>query len=130
MYLVKCEKILEKKENIPVFGSLLDSINDISNLDYQKKIWIKYEDLSIVDSYDDTTMYFFEDGDALIEAYEAGRVEMSDKQYQMLKTLYQMVDEYDDLMDRPETDEGIVNDPRWSKVGEYAKLVYEELKKS
>lgn len=120
----------EKKENAAAFQSLIETLESLISRDFQARQWVAREDPKIASCFHNDTMYFFEDGDALIEAYEAGRVEMSDKQYQMLKTLYQMVNEYDDLMDRPETDEGIVNDPRWSKVREYAKLVYEELKKS
>jgi hypothetical protein len=72
-------------------------------------------------------MYFFEDTYSILK--DISNMIISEKEFQMLKTLYEMVDEYDDLADRPDTDEGIVNDPRWAKVREYAKLVYEELKK-
>lgn len=117
------------KENVPAFQSLMNTLQSLLSRDYQARQWVAREGSGISSCFYNDTLYFLEDSDALIEAYEAGRVEMTDKQYQMLKKLYEMVDEYDDLMDRPRTDEGIVNDPRWGKVREYAKVVYEELKK-
>ena len=115
----------ERCEKITDFLWLIEKVWCISNANYQEWIWVKHETLDIVDSYDDTTMYFLEDVEDVLEARD--RIEITDSQYEALKKLYEMVDAYDDLIDRPDNDEGIVNDPRWHKIREYAKQVYKKL---
>ena len=117
----------ERCEKITDFLWLIKKIWCISNADYQEWIWVKHETLEIVDSYDDTVMYFIEDTDGVIEARDAGRVEMTDNQYHMLKKLYDMVESYDTNNNRPDEDKDIVNDPDWGEIRKYAKLVYKEL---
>ena len=119
----------ERCEKITDFLWLIRCIWNISNADYQESISVKHETLEIVDSYDDTIMYFIEDTDGIIEARDAGRIEMTDHQYHMLKKLYDMVDAYDMDDKRPNNDKEIANDPEWDEVRDYAKLVYEELTK-
>jgi hypothetical protein len=117
----------ERCEKITDFLWLIKKIWCISNADYQEWIWVKHETLEIVDSYDDTVMYFIEDTDGVIEARDAGRVEMTDNQYHMLKKLYDMVESYDTNNNRPDEDKDIVNDPDWGEIRKYAKSVYREL---
>lgn len=54
---------------------------------------------------------------------------ISKKGFEMLRNLYTMIEDYDMSEERPNTDEEIVNDPKWGEIREYAKLVYEELQK-
>ena len=117
----------EQCEKITDFLWLIGCIWCISNADYQEWIWVKHETLEIVDSYDDTVMYFIEDTDRAIDARDAGRVEMTDNQYHMLKKLYDMVESYDTNNNRPDEDKDIVNDPEWGEIRKYATLVYNEL---
>ena len=117
----------EIPSRISDFEFMLYKINCISNLEYQERIWVRHEDLNIIDSYDDTTMNFEEDAYAILEARKAGRVEMTDTQYDMLKKLYEMVEDYDMSQDRPDEDKEIINDPRWHKIRQYAKGAYDEL---
>ena len=117
----------EQCEKITDFLWLIGCIWCISNADYQEWIWVKHETLEIVDSYDDTVMYFIEDTDRAIDARESGLIEMTDTQYHMLKKLYDMVESYDTNNNRPDEDKDIVNDPEWGEVRKYAKLVYKEL---
>ena len=72
-------------------------------------------------------MYFIEDTDRAIDARDAGRIEMTDNQYHMLKKLYDMVESYDTNNNRPDEDKDIVNDPDWGEIRKYAKSVYREL---
>lgn len=116
-----------KRKTVKDVGIVLDMIKSISDEEYQNYIWVEHLDDNIVDSYDDTTMYFLEDGEAALEAREEGRIDMTDKQYEMFKKLYEMVDAYDMSDDRSETDREIVEDPKWHEIRDYAKLVYKEL---
>ena len=116
-----------KKRTIKDVGIVMDTIKNISDREYQNSIWVNHNNPNIIDSYDDTTMYFCEEGLAAIEARDAGRIEMTDNQYDMLKKLFEMVDAYDLCEIRPDLDKDIVNDPRWHEIRDYAKLVYKEL---
>ena len=116
----RCEKVID-------FLWLIKKVWCISDADYQDRIWVKHETLEIVDSYDDTTMYFIEDSDVVLSGRDAGRIEMTDAQYTLLKKLNEMVEAYDTSQERPDEDKDIVNDPNWHEIRKYAKLVYEEL---
>ena len=98
-----------KKKSICDVGIVLKTIKNISNEDYQNEIWIKHSNQKIIDSYDDTIMYFCEEGMAALKAKDANRISMTDKQYTMFKTLYNMIDTYDMSDDRPELDKDILN---------------------
>ena len=116
----------KKRMKITEVGVVVDTIKKISDKDYQKRIWVRHEDMDkIVDSYDDTTMYFGEDSDAVLKY--ADEIEMTDKQHEMLKKLNEMVTAYDMSDERPDEAKEIVEDPKWDEIRSYAKLVYEEL---
>jgi len=125
----KYQELDERCEEIADFLWLIKKIWCISNADYQKRIWVDHETLDIVDSYDDTIMYFVEDTDRALSGRDAGRIKMTDNQCHMLKILYDMIDTYDMNDERPDHDKDIVNDPKWHEIRNYAKLVYEELTK-
>lgn len=130
--LDKHPELNEKNNEVTDFLVLIKYIWRISDHDYQERIWVQHETLEIVDSFCDTTMYFCEDADAVLEAYEEGRVKMTDQQHMMLKKLYEMVDNYEPHPEIPDKfrrcrDQQIVNDPNWHKIRDFAKLVYEEL---
>lgn len=118
------------RDRITDFIWVIEKIWCISNAEYQERIWVRHEDMGkIVDSYDDTTMYFLEEAYAVLEGRNEGHIEMTDRQYQMLKNFYDMVDVYDSSEKRPDSDAETVADPKWHRIREYAKLVYEELTK-
>ena len=119
--------MLEKKENVPAFQSILETLESMINEEYQSRQWVAREDPHNYSCYDNDTMYFLEDGEAVLDARDANRIEMTERQYKMLKKLYEMVDEYDSSRDRPTTDKEIIDDPEWGKIRDYAKLVYKEL---
>ena len=121
--------VKQKKETVPAFGSILDTIKEIADYNYQLHQWIARENPKDYGCYENAIMYFLEDGEAVFDAWNAGRIEMTDTQYHMLKTLYDMVDVYDRSDKRPDTDKDIVNDPEWHRIRNYAKLAYEELAK-
>ena len=69
-YQELCEhpELNERCKKITDFLWLIEKVWCISNADYQEWIWVKHETLEIVDSYDDTVMYFIEDTDRAIDA--------------------------------------------------------------
>lgn len=115
------------------FFHLIRTIWVISNKEYQERFWVRQELPMRGDNFMETMETFIGDSEAVLEARDAGRVKMTDKQRDMLKNLYEMIDVFEDDPETPEdlgygeNDESIVNDPKWHKVREYAKLVYMEL---
>ncbi|MCB1107650.1 MAG: hypothetical protein KDK76_06115 [Chlamydiia bacterium] len=117
----------KEKKVVPAFASVIEIIREISNYEYQSHQWVARENPKDYGCYENTIMYFLEDGEAVLNARDTGRIEMTDSQYAMLKRLYDMVDGYDRSEKRPDDDKGIVDDPEWHKIRDYAKLVYKNL---
>ena len=122
----------QPRTKITDFRTLIVEIWKISNKEYQERFWVRQELPMRGDNFMETVMTFNEDTRAVLDTSDYA-VEMTDKQRDMLKNLYDMIDIFEDDPETPEdlgygeNDEAIVNDPKWHKVREYAKLVYMEL---
>jgi hypothetical protein len=62
--------------------SVLETIECVSNKNYQKRVWIRGEGPE-VDDFDETCCNFFGDGDPLLENYKEFGI--TENQYQILK---------------------------------------------
>jgi len=120
---------MKRKEKAPAFLAIIDTIKEISDKKYQTCQWVARKNSKDYACYENAVMYFIEDTDAVLESRNDSDIQLTNMQYQMLKKLYDMVDIYDSSEDRPESDAEIVADPKWHRIREYAKLVYEELTK-
>ena len=115
------------------FTVLITNIWKISNRDYQERFWVRQELPMRGDNFMETTMTFNQHVRGVSEAKDLGLVKMDEKQYEMLMKLYNMIDEFEADPDTPpdpgygENDKEIVADPRWDKIRNFAKEVYEEL---
>jgi len=80
----------------------------------------------------ETMETFLGDGRAVLDTSDYA-VEMTTKQREMLQKFYTMMEDYewdDDTPDDPGygiNDAAIIEDPKFDKCRQYAKLVYEEL---
>lgn len=119
----------QKKATVPAFSSIIETIQEISDESYQLQQWVFRKNPKDYACYDNAIIYFLEDCTAIFKSWDAHRISMTDKQYIMLKTLYNMINTYDMSDARPELDKDIVNDPKWHEIRDYAKLVYDELTK-
>ncbi|MDN3508817.1 MAG: hypothetical protein P0S93_02150 [Candidatus Neptunochlamydia sp.] len=124
------KSILYQPTKITDFLSLLCCIWRISNKAYQEEFWGKQGQWG--DNYMETMEIFFGDSEAVLEANDAGRVSISPNQRKMLQELCNRIDRFFADPETPESeygenDKAMINDPKWQKIGEYAKLVYEEL---
>ena len=111
------------------FSGLYYEIWKISNKSYQEGYWGKQGQWG--DNYGETTLTFYEDVEAVLDTSDYA-VEMTTKQREMLTELLRIVEDYDGDKNTPlsrygENDLAIINDPRWQKIGRYARKVYEEL---
>jgi len=104
----------------------------ISNKDYQERFWVRQELPMKGDTFSETTMTFEDTAEGILDADSF--IRMTKKQRAMLTQLFHLVEDYKSALDTPrsrygEKDEEIVNDPRWDKVRNFAKEVYDELTK-
>ena len=137
----KSRKRLERERNqkevysynptkITDFLPLIHCIWKISNKGYQEQYWGKRGQWG--DNYMETLETFSGDARASLKTNKEELITMTPKQREMLQKLYDMIDFFTEDPEAPgsdygENDEAIVNDPKWLKIGEYAKIVYEEL---
>lgn len=126
------KETLYNPTRITDFIQLFRVIWIISSKAYQEKHWILQQPPIVGDNYMETMETFLSDGRAVLKANDVGRVSMSSKQREMLQELYNMIDAFTEDPEAPasdygENDEAIVKHPKWHKIQDYAKLVYEEL---
>ena len=119
--------------HIEDFYPLYLAIWKISSKPYQEEFWGKQGQWG--DNFMETMETFLGDAEGVLEANNPPSdppIQMTQKQRKMLQELCNKIDKFWADPDTPaseygENDEAIINDPKWQKIGEYAKLVYEEL---
>ena len=132
-FITKNEDLPPPPTKITDFLQLIRTTWVISNKEYQDRFWVRQELPMRGDNYMETMETFLWDGEAVLKANEAGRVSMTEKQRKMLLKLYNMADDFDGDPTTPDdpgygvNDPAIVVDPKWDKVRQYARLVYEEI---
>ena len=87
---------IDKKQ---ILTSVLETIEGISNKEYQKRVWIRGEGPE-VDDFDETCCNFFGDGDPLLENYKD--FEITESQYQLLKKFRDNFRTFSDENDWPQ----------------------------
>lgn len=104
-----------------ILTSVLETIEGISDKEYQKRVWIRGEGPE-VDDFDETCCNFFGDGDPLIENYKD--FGLTDKQYHLL---VKFRDEFDAFCYGPALKhylpEEFIDTPEWARIMEMAKEV-------
>ena len=104
-----------------ILVSCLETIKDISDKEYQKRVWIRGEGPE-VDDFDETVCDFFGDGDPIIENYKD--FEITDRQYHLL---VKFRDEFDAFCRGPALEyylpQLFIDTPEWEKITEMAKEV-------
>ena len=109
--------IFMNKNRKQILASCLDVVTGISDKEYQKRVWIRGEGTQ-VDDFDETCCNFFGDGDPLIEHYKD--FEITESQYQLLKTFRDEFRIFSDANDLPQE---FIDTPEWEKIMNLAKEV-------
>lgn len=99
--------------------SVLETIEGISDKEYQKRVWIRGEG-NQVDDFDETCCNFFGDGDPLIEQYKDFGI--TESQYHLLKKFRDEFRVFSDENDWPSV---FIDKPEWEKIMNLAKRVLE-----
>lgn len=106
-----------------VLKRFLETIEVISNSDYQYRIWVKGLGPE-VNSYADTICDFFDDLEA-IEEYKS-KLGISDKQYQLIIQLRDALEIFsDEVPGMADPEKEILPNPEWNKIQKLAKEVLE-----
>lgn len=104
-----------------ILNSVLETIEGISNKDYQKKIWIRGEGPE-VDDFDETVCNFFQDGNGVIQNYQDFGITKNQHQ-----KLVKFRDKFNEFCRGPALSyylpEKFIDTPEWEKIMRMAKEV-------
>ncbi len=109
--------MLTNKAKKQILTSVLETINNISDKKYQKKIWIHGEGPE-VDDFDETCCNFFGDGDPLLENYKD--FGLTEFQYLVLKKFRNNFRSFSDKHYHPSE---FIDTPEWNEIIKIAKEV-------
>jgi hypothetical protein len=109
--------MLTDKDRKQILTSVLETIEGVSDKEYQKRVWIRGEGPE-VDDFDETCCNFFGDGDPLLENYK--KFELTKDQYFLLKKFR---DEFRAFSDENDLPEEFIDSPEWEKSIRMAKEV-------
>lgn len=98
----------------------LKIIFDISDIGYQRRIWVRNEGPECQD-FDGAVNDFFDVGDPILEQYQAFGI--TENQYQILKRLRDEFKKFSKYNDLPQL---FIDTPEWIKITLMAKKVLEE----
>ena len=91
---------------------LLGTIKDISDKEYQRRVWIRGEGPE-VDNFDETVCFFFDDVEEIMEKFR--QYGLTKNQYQILK---EFRDKFEDFVDNRThyLPEDFIDTPWWQKI--------------
>lgn len=100
-----------------ILNEYLRNISHISDIEYQRRVWIRGEGPEVND-FDEAVCHFFDDGDPIIDDYkEFGINEM---QYALLINFRE---EFENFSKEHYSPQDFINTPEWRKITEMAKEV-------
>jgi hypothetical protein len=103
-----------------ILTSVLETIEGISDKEYQKRIWIRGEGPE-VDDFTETTCHFFEELDGILEKYKD--FEINNRQYYLLIKLRDRFDIFIKNPKRGYLPQEFIDTPEWNTITEMAKEV-------
>jgi hypothetical protein len=93
-----------------ILKCLLETIEGISDKEYQKRVWIRGEGPE-VDDFDETVCHFFQEGDGVIEKYK--EFGLTEQQYQVLNKFRDQFQAFSDENDFPQE---FIETSEWKKI--------------
>ena len=108
--------MLTKEARKKILQSFLETIEWISDKEYQRRAWIRGEPPGT--DFDETVNFFFDDGDPLLEHYKDFGI--TDSQYQILKKFR---DRFYDFSRKNDWPPFFIDTPEWNEIVEMAKEV-------
>lgn len=100
-----------------ILNSVLETIEGISNKNYQERVWIRGEGPE-VDDFDETACHFLHEGSGVLEKYKD--FEISEAQYLQLKKFRE---KFEAFSDEHSYEPAFIDTPEWDEIREMAKDV-------
>jgi len=120
--------MINKKSHFFYNSIIHDVIKEISDINFQKRIWIRGEGPEC-SSFGEVVNNFFDYYEALDNIHlNYKEYNLTKQQYLKLDALYKKFDEYFDIS--PENEDEVIQDPRWHEIVAFAKDVYADLSKN
>jgi len=110
------------KDREGVLRRFLETIAEISDKNFQERIWIKGIGPEC-SSFEEAICDFFDDGEPILKNYKEFGI--TDKQYEEVIQLRNELEKYCDKTPEIVYEEEILADPEWYKIQEMAKKVLE-----
>ncbi|NGX37736.1 MAG: hypothetical protein K1000chlam2_00898 [Chlamydiae bacterium] len=111
--------MLTDKDRKQILANFLETIEGISDKEYQKRVWIRGEGPE-VDDFTETVCHFFDDGDPILKKYKEYNI--IEKQYRLLVQFRKEFESFVDG-DRPYLPEEFIDTPEWKQIMSLAKNV-------
>jgi len=109
--------MLTNEDKKYILLSLLENIEDISDKEYQSRVWIRGEGPE-ADDFTETVCLFFDYGEGIIEEYREFGI--TESQYKILKEFSDQFEEFSDNNDFPEE---FIDTPQWQEIVDLAEGV-------
>ena len=108
---------LTNEDRFNILNFLLERVSNISDKEYQKRIWVE-EKGPEVDFFEDAVCDFFQEAEGILECYDA--FGLTKEQYQALKDFR---DKFESFSDKNFFPERFINSPEWDEITKMAKEV-------
>jgi hypothetical protein len=108
--------VLTDEDRKKILQSFLETIEWISDKEYQKRAWIRGRPPGT--DFDETVNFFFDDGDPILEHYKEFKI--TEKQYQLLKKFR---DQFYDFSRENDWPPFFIDTPEWAQIMGSAKDV-------
>jgi len=108
---------LTNKAKKDILNFVLERVSNISDKEYQKRVWIRGEGPEC-DDFTETVCHFFDDGDPIIENYKD--FEITDSQYVLLTKFR---DEFRGFSRKYDFPQEFIDTPEWAKIMKLAKEI-------
>lgn len=102
-----------------ILNTMLETLRDISNKEYQRRVWIRGEGPE-VDDFDEVVNYFFDEADGIVKHYRDFGI--TERQCKMLKNFRDKFEHFSDDNNYPEL---FIDTPEWDKIIRMAQEVLE-----
>lgn len=111
--------MLTNEDKNQILMGFLETIEGISNKEYQERVWIRGEGPE-VDDYTESMCHFFDDGDPIISNYKDYAI--TEEQLSLMLKLREAIRDFDSNI-RFELGFDFIHSPEWSKIILIAKEV-------
>lgn len=112
--------MLTEEQRKHILNELLLGISNISNKEYQQRVWIRGEGLDGHD-FTEAVCLFFDYQEMISEDYHSYPI--TETQYQLLMRFRDIFEEFVDDSQRPYLESEFIDTPEWQKIMDMAKEV-------